>query len=178
MTGEPPSPAISLGALREEVYRTLATEGRSPSVRELARLTGLDRAVVLAGLAELARGHSLVLNGDGDAVRMAHLFSAAPMAFVVSPPDGGDDLRWWGGCAWGSFGISAALSLDVLIDTACLACSAHLRVPAGPGRPPGSELAVWIPRPAEQWWDDVVATCTAIRPFCASRPHRRLAAAH
>jgi Alkylmercury lyase len=52
---------------------------------------------------------------------MAHPFSAAPMAFVVSPADGHDDRRWWGGCAWDSFGISAALALDVLIDQELLA---------------------------------------------------------
>lgn len=101
-------------------------------------------------------------------MRMAHPFSAAPMAFVVSPADGGDDRRWWGGCAWDSFGISAALDLDVLIDTACPACTGRLRVACGPDLSPGPELAVWIPRPAAQWWDDVVATCTAIRLFCSA----------
>jgi hypothetical protein len=46
----------------------------------------------------------------GDAVRMAHPFSAAPMGFVVR---GGDRL-WWGGCAWDSFGIAAEWWEDVV----------------------------------------------------------------
>ncbi|KAK8154556.1 hypothetical protein IWX90DRAFT_489980 [Phyllosticta citrichinensis] len=35
------------------------------------------------------------------------------MAFVLTPQDGHDDHRWWGGCAWDSFSISTALRLDV-----------------------------------------------------------------
>jgi Alkylmercury lyase len=156
-----------LNALRAAVYQTLAAEGRAPSIGELARLLGADRDAVSAGLAELAGRHMVVLNAAGDAVRMAHPFSAAPMAFVLSPADGHDDRRWWGGCAWDSFGISAALALDVLIDTACPGCGSHLRVAVGPDQSPGSGLAVRIPLPAAHWWDDVVVTCISIRLFCS-----------
>lgn len=156
----------ALGTLLATVYQTLASEGRAPSPGELARRLGLDSAQVLTGLHTLAQRHALVLVRDGDAIRMAHPFSAAPMAFVVTPADGHDDRRWWGGCAWDSFGISAALKLDVLIDTACPDCGGRLQVATGPHTPPPAELAVWFPRPAAQWWDDVVATCTAIRLYC------------
>jgi Alkylmercury lyase len=155
-----------LTKLRATVYQTLADEGRAPSPGELARRLGLSPAQAQTGLRALAHRHALVLTEDGDAVRMAHPFSAAPMAFVVTPADGRDDRRWWGGCAWDSFGISAALELDVLIDTACPACGSRLQVETGPKTAPPAELAVWFPRPAAQWWDDVVGTCTAIRLFC------------
>lgn len=141
-------------------------------MRELARLSG-SPGIVEAALHELAESHALVLTADGDAIRMAHPFSAAPMAFVVTPLDGHDDRRWWGGCAWDSLGISAALHLEVLIDTACPGCGAHLRIVAGPLTPPPAEPAVWIPKPAAQWWDDVVATCSAIRLFCSSEHARK-----
>lgn len=104
---------------------------------------------------------------------MAHPFSAAPMAFVVTPADGFDDRRWWGGCAWDSFGISAALHLDVRIDTACPQCGATISYASGPETAPPSELAVRFPRPATQWWDDVVGTCTMIRMFCDHGPANR-----
>lgn len=156
----------SLQALRATVYQTLADEGRAPSPGELARRLALDPSQALAGLRTLSQQHALVLTQDGDAIRMAHPFSATPMAFVVTPADGHDDRRWWGGCAWDSFGISAALELDVLIDTACPACGTRLQVATGPHTPPPAELAVWFPRPAARWWDDVVATCTAIRLSC------------
>jgi hypothetical protein len=153
-------------ALRNLVYKTLAAEGRAPSVAELARKRGLTSALVQEMLRTLADEHALVLAPDGDAVRMAHPFSAWPMAFVVTPSDGRDDRRWWGGCAWDSFGISAALGLDVRIDTACPNCGAQLALAIGPATPPPATLAVWFPKPADQWWDDVVGTCTMIRMFC------------
>lgn len=152
--------------VRHLVYDTFASEGRPPSPAELARLTGSTREAVGRVLHDLGEAHALVLASDGDSVRMAHPFSAAPMAFVLTPLDGHDDRRWWGGCAWDSFGISAALALDVRVDTACPQCGATLGYETGPDRPPPGGLAVWFPKPARNWWDDVVATCTMIRTFC------------
>jgi hypothetical protein len=152
--------------VRGLVYETFAAEGRPPSVAELARRTGSTVAAIQRVLHDLADAHALVLTADGDAVRMAHPFSAAPMAFVVTPLNGHDNRRWWGGCAWDSFGISAALNLDVRVDTACPECGAHISLHAGPRTPPPAMLAVRFPKPAQQWWGDVVATCTMIRTFC------------
>lgn len=156
--------------VRDLVYETLAKEGRAPSIAELARKTDISDEAVRDILHTLADAHAVVLTEDGDAIRMAHPFSAAPMAFVVTPLDGYDDRRWWGGCAWDSFGISAALGLDVRIDSACPHCGTHISYHAGPDTPPPSELAVRFPKPAEQWWDNVVGTCTMIRVFC-NRDH-------
>lgn len=158
----------SLGPVRDAVYATLAAEGRAPSVEELCGLTSRGPAEVAAELDRLRDQHALVLTTAGDAVRMAHPFSAAPMGFVVMPVDGRDERRWWGGCAWDSFGISAALGLDVLVDTVCPACAEHVRIEAGPRTPPPAGTVVRIPRPAAQWWDDVVATCSSIRLFCSA----------
>ncbi|MBF6096537.1 alkylmercury lyase family protein [Nocardia cyriacigeorgica] len=97
---------------------------------------------------------------------MAHPFSAAPMAFVVTAADGRDDRRWWGGCASDSFGISAALHLDVRIDTACPDCGIAISFLSGPSTPPPTNLAVRFPHPATLWWADVVGTYTMIRMFC------------
>lgn len=152
--------------MRDLVFETFALEGRAPSVAELARRTDSSIEAVQGVLFALAEAHALVLTADGDAVRMAHPFSAAPMAFVVTPSDGHDDRRWWGGCAWDSFGISAALHLDVRVDTACPQCGSHIGFPVGPDTPPPAGPAVRFPKPAGQWWADVVGTCTMIRMFC------------
>lgn len=153
---------------RTEIYRVLAGEGRAPSFNELARLLGVERAEIDTIIAELAEAHAVVLSPDGDAIRMAHPFSAAPMAFVIIPVDGFDDRRWWGGCAWDSFGLSAAVGVDVRIDTACPHCGSALSYTAGPETAPPAELAVRFPRPADQWWPEVVHTCTHIRTFCST----------
>lgn len=156
--------------VRDLVYETFAAEGRAPSIAELARRTESTPDRVQRLLRELAEAHALVLNTDGDAVRMAHPFTSAPMAFVLTPVDGRDDRRWWGGCAWDSFGISAALNLEVRIDTTCPHCAEHHSFHAGPSTPPPEGLVVRFPRPAAEWWDDVVETCTMIRLFC-TRDH-------
>ncbi|GAA4633539.1 organomercurial lyase [Actinoallomurus vinaceus] len=156
-----------LEGLRTAVYATLAEEGRAPSAGELAVRWGRSPEETVWGLRELAVRHTIVLGAADDVIRMAHPFSASPMGFVVSPLDGRDDRNWWGGCAWDSFGISAALGVDVLIDTACPECGRRHRVTSGPERPPTPELTVHFPLPAARWWDDVVFTCSNIRMFCS-----------
>ncbi len=151
-------------AARTRIFETFAAEGRPPSPSELAEDLGTSRDEVDAALGELHDAHAVVLTESWDGVRMAHPFSAWPMGFVVR---GGDRL-WWGGCAWDSFGIVAALGQELEILTTCPGCGSALRYAASPDDPPDLPGAVVrIPRPASAWWDDVVATCTAIRAFCS-----------
>jgi len=158
-------------AVRLATYRGFAGQGRPPSVAELAAETGLAETAVRAAFRHLHDAHAIVLVPAGDAVRIAHPFSAAPMGFVVSaegrgPAGYAGDRMWWGGCAWDSFGIGAALGEPVAIRTHCPGCGRGLTVRAGPAQPPEPELVVRIPCPASRWWDDVVSTCANIRLFC------------
>ena len=150
-------------AIRDEVFSAFASEGRPPSPDELAGACGLEREQVENALRELHDKHAVVLTQAGDSIRMAHPFSAWPMGFVLR--DG--DRFWWGGCAWDSFGIMAAIGRSLEVTTTCPGCGATLRYSAPPDAP---DLVVRIPRPAREWWDDVVDTCTHIRAFC-SRDH-------
>ena len=150
--------------IRARIFELFAAEGRAPSVAELVVGLGIAPADVFAALRELHEKHALVLTEAGDAVRMAHPFSAWPMGFVLRE----DDRFWWGGCAWDSFGIMAALGRPLEVTTTCPGCGATLRYSAPPDAP--EDLVVRLPKPAAQWWDDVVDTCTHIRTFC-SREH-------
>jgi hypothetical protein len=158
--------------VRLRIYRVFADQGRAPSVAELAAGTGLPERDVRSALKALHDAHAIVLTAGGDAVRMAHPFSAAPMGFVVSA-DGeaatgyAGDRMWWGGCAWDSFGIGATLGEPVVIRTLCPGCGSAVTVRAGQDRPPEQDLVVHVSRPASRWWDDVVAACTNIRLFCS-----------
>lgn len=159
-------------AVRLAVYRAFADQGQAPSVAGLAAQTGLPEAEVRTALRQLHEAHAIVLAPAGDAVRMAHPFSAAPMGFVVTAGGPGPagypgDRMWWGGCAWDSFGIGAALGEPVDIRTLCPGCGRALELRAGRGGPPGPDLAVHVPIPARRWWDDVVGTCRSIRLFCS-----------
>src|SRR3954451_14949845 len=146
--------------IRADVFATFAAEGRPPSPTELAARLGLGAGQVDAGLRELHDKHAIVLTEAGDSIRMAHPFSAWPMNFVVR--DG--ERLWWGGCAWDSFGIMAALGRPLRVTTTCPGCGATFCYSAPPDAP--KELVVRLPRPAAEWWEDVVGTCSNIRAFC------------
>src|SRR6266540_3861106 len=94
-----------LEELRQVVYRTLVEEGRPPTADEAARRLGTGEDGVLAGWRLLHDRHLLVLDDDRTTIRMAHPFSARWMGFLVASAE----QKWWGGCAWDSFGIMAAL---------------------------------------------------------------------
>jgi hypothetical protein len=179
----PAGPALAPAEreVRLVIYRTFADLGRAPSVAELAGATARSEPVVRAALRALHDAHAIVLTPARDAVRIAHPFSAAPMGYVVAadgpgPAGYAGDRMWWGGCAWDSFGIGAALGEAVAIRTRCPGCGRELMVRAGPEQVSGpggggepeqdQDLVVHIPVPARAWWDDVVATCSNIRLFC------------
>ena len=170
--GRPPRLSPAGRAVRLAIYRTFAGQGQPPSVAGLAAQTGLPEADVRTALRQLHEAHAIVLAPAGDAVRMAHPFSAAPMGFVVTAEGPGPagypgDRMWWGGCAWDSFGIGAALGEPVEIRTLCPGCGRALELRAGRDGPPGPDLVVHVPTPARRWWDDVVGTCLNIRLFCS-----------
>lgn len=161
-TTRAPAWDADLAAARRVVFQQFATTGTPPSPRRVAIRLGTDEDEALRRLRALHDLHQLVLEPEGDAVRMAHPFSAAPMGFVLRAADG---RMWWGGCAWDSFGIVAALGEDLEITTRCPGCGRTLSLASGPSvRPP--DLVIRVPRPAAHWWDDVVATCGDIRLYC------------
>jgi hypothetical protein len=148
---------------RRLVFERLAATGAPPSPAEAATALGVTTPEILRAWDALAADHHLVLGAGGDSIRMAHPFSAAPMGFVLR--DDGDRM-WWGGCAWDSFGICAALGQELDLYTRCPGCRRSLEFRVGPGTPPPLSHVVRVPRPADDWWEDVVATCTHMRLFC------------
>src|SRR3954454_18011886 len=127
-------------------YGAFGRGGRAPSPAELAAGLGLAPSAAQAALRELHDMHALVLTRAGDGVRMAHPFSAWPMGFVLRA----GDRFWWGGCAWDSFGIVAALKERFDIVTACPSCGRDLRSAASEVDPPAEDFVVRLPRPAAE----------------------------
>ena len=153
-----------LRELRQVVYREFVEEGRPPTAAEAARRLRLGVEEVLAGWGRLHDQHALVLDADRVEVRMAHPFSARPMHFVVASAE----QKWWGGCAWDSFGIMAALGQPVLVATTCPGCGRPLALLADPQGPPPEPYVAHFLVPAARWWDDVVRTCSTIRLACTA----------
>jgi alkylmercury lyase-like protein len=153
-----------LRELRQVVYREFVEQGRPPTAAEAARRLGIGVDEVLAGWGRLHDQHVLVLDDDRVGVRMAHPFSARPMHFVVASAE----QKWWGGCAWDSFGIMAALDQEVLVATTCLGCGRPLALLTDPGAPPAEPYVTHFLVPAARWWDDVIRACSTIRLACSA----------
>ena len=127
--------------LRNRTYRRFVELGRAPAPEELG-----PRGEVLAGWRRLHASHALVL--DGDAIRMAHPFSALPTPYSVLAGE-----RWWyGNCAWDAFGICAALGVDGRIEHRDIVVEVRDR------SPDEESLVFHCLVPAAHWWDDIVYT--------------------
>ncbi len=140
--------------LRNETYGLLVRLGRAPSVLEVATAGGRTATAVVEGWRRLHEEHALVLNAQGDEIRMANPFSAVPTAYRVHAGQ-----RWWyANCAWDAFGICAALHSDGRIESSCPDCSDPIVVEVEAQQPTDSSLVFHCLVPARLWWDDIVFT--------------------
>jgi hypothetical protein len=127
--------------LRNRTYHAFVRLGRAPEPEELG-----ERDEVLAGWRRLHDANALVL--DGDAILMAHPFSAVPTAYRVLAAG----RAWFANCGWDAFGVCAALGVDGRIE------HRDLVVEVRDGRPDDESLVFQCLVPAAQWWDDIAYT--------------------
>jgi hypothetical protein len=140
--------------LRNLTYGAFVELGRAPGAAEVADRAGVPIAEVIAAWGRLHEQHAIVLDTDGETLRMANPFSAVPTPYRVNA-----DGRWWfANCAWDAFGICAALHGDGRIETACPDCREALAVEVRDGRPDDESLLFHCLVPAARWWDDIVFT--------------------
>jgi len=160
-------------ALRQLVLRSYVERASPPDLAGIARALDIDLDTARQGLQRLHDAHRLVLDAAGD-IRMAHPFSSRPMHFVVASAQ----QKWWGGCAWDSVGIGAALDTEVLIATTCPDCGRPHALRSAPDRAPESDAVAHFLVPGPHWWDDVVDTCSHIRICCDESHARRWESRH
>ena len=140
--------------LRNITYALFVELGRAPSLVEVALTSGAEIGEVAASWRRLHDEHALVLNIEGNAIRMANPFSAVPTPFRV---EAGGRL-WYGNCAWDAFGICAALDTDGGVETSCPDCGKPIALDIRDRRPSDESLFFHCLLPAARWWDDVAFT--------------------
>ncbi len=139
-------------ALRFQIYRTFAAEGRAPTPAELAAWSGSDTAAH-AALRRLHQAHAIVLDDAGE-IRMALPFSAVPTQHrVVS-----GDRSWWANCAWDSLAIPAALGIDATIEATWLDTGEPVELAVVAGELNHTDGFVHFAIAARHWWDDIGET--------------------
>ena len=136
------------------VYAHFAEAARRPAPAEIARRVGCGVPEVLAAYARLRAQRVLLLEEDGESIRMAPPFSGVPTQHVSVV--GGK--RYFANCAWDSFGIPAALGREGTVESRCEQSGEPLRLAIGRDGPPPSDWLFHCAVPAAHWWHDLVLT--------------------
>lgn len=137
-----------------EVYRSTAERGRVPTLAEVANRVGLVAADVRAAFARIAARRLLVLEPDGETIRMAPPFSGVLTQHVVE--SGG--VEYFANCAWDALAIPAALHRPGLVRSRCEQSGEPLRLDVGVDGPEPSDWLFHCEVPAAHWWSDIVYT--------------------
>lgn len=136
------------------VYRLFAASGARPSAAEVAHGLGAPVDSVLEGFARLRGQRVLVLEADGESIRMAPPFSGVPTQHQVVAAG----VSYYANCAWDALGVPAALQKPATVLSRCEQSLEPLRLEVSTAGPERSDWLFHCLVPAAQWWDDIVFT--------------------
>jgi hypothetical protein len=141
-------------AAKLAIYEHFATSGHRPSVADIAARVGADVPEVREILVRLRAQRVLVLEADGESIRMAPPFSGVPTQHRVIAAG----VSYYANCAWDAFGIPAALHRPATVHSRCEQSFEPLELPVSDQGPRASDWLFHCVVPAAQWWDDIVFT--------------------
>ena len=136
------------------IYHHFAATGRRPSAPELAGSLRMSPGEILDSFRRLQSLRVLVLDRDGESIRMAPPFSGVETQHIVDA----DGRSFYANCAWDAFGIPAAIRRPARVRSRCELSMEPLVLEIGPGGPPPSDWLFHCAVPAAHWWDDIVFT--------------------
>jgi hypothetical protein len=136
------------------VYRTTARTGVVPDIQTVATKVGAGVGEVKEAYRRLRERRVLLLEPDGEAIRMAPPFSGVPTQHVVDV----DGIAYFASCAWDALAIPAALHRPGLVRSECAESREPLRLQVGLDGPEPSTWLFHCLVPAAKWWDDLVYT--------------------
>jgi hypothetical protein len=136
------------------IYRYFAETGRRPFPEVVSSRVGSDVESVLEAYGRLRAKRMLVLEPDGESIRMASPFSGVPTQHVVTV-DGQD---YFANCAWDALGIIAALQMPGEVHSRCEQSGEPFHLHVGLDGPEPSGWLFHSLVPAAKWWDDIIFT--------------------
>jgi Alkylmercury lyase len=140
--------------VRAAVYQHFATHGQSPSVHIVSALLGCSEDDVRAAFARLREKRVLLLEPDGETIRMAPPFSGVPTQHTVTTAS----QTYFANCAWDALGIPAALHQDAIVRSSCGESGAPLRLAVSQEGPEPSSWVFHCQVPAAKWWENLIFT--------------------
>jgi hypothetical protein len=136
------------------IYGHFAAVGSRPSVDDIAARVGAAASRVREAFHRLRELRVLVLEADGESIRMAPPFSGVPTQHRVTA--GG--VTYHANCAWDALGIPAALHRPATVHSRCEQTLEPLELAVSDRGPGPSDWLFHCVVPAAQWWDDIVFT--------------------
>ena len=136
------------------IYWNTAERGQPPGIDEVAKHVGESADQVRESYGRLARNRLLVLEPDGETIRMAPPFSGVPTQHRVTSAG----VSYYANCAWDAFGIPAALNRPGEVVSRCEQSKETLRLTVGLDGPEPSDWLFHCEVPAAKWWQDIVFT--------------------
>jgi alkylmercury lyase-like protein len=142
------------GEVKLAVYSITAKTGQPPPARDLAAALGADLREIRKAYARLAQRRLLVLEKDGETIRMAPPFSGVPTQHSVRA----HGVSYFANCAWDALGIPAALHHEAEVISRCEQTHEPLVLQVDEEGPEPSDFLFHCAVPASQWWKDIVFT--------------------
>ncbi|RLP77938.1 hypothetical protein D9V32_00985 [Mycetocola tolaasinivorans] len=149
--------------VRLSIYRHFAETGRTSTPETVARRLDLPVSEAREAFDALVRDRHIAVSPEGEIV-LAHPFATQNLGFSVM----GNDVLWWGGCAWDSFAIPHLVPAEpsVLVATTCPNCDAPHAWTITRDEPPVGDQVVHFLEPMGRVWNDVIHACANQRIFC------------
>jgi hypothetical protein len=141
-------------AVKVAIYRHFAATGVRPSADDIAARVSATVAEVRESFNRLRAQRVLVLEADGESIRMAPPFSGVPTQHRVT--SGG--VSYYANCAWDALGIPAALHQPSIVHSRCEQSLEPLELAVSDRGPEASPWLFHCVVPAAKWWDDIVFT--------------------
>jgi hypothetical protein len=136
------------------IYRDFASTGKAPPVVRIAAQLARTTEEVRAAFVSLQRNRVLLLEPDGESIRMAPPFSGVPTPHRVEV---GRQV-YSANCAWDALGIAAALHREAVVHSSCGQSGVPLRLEVGLEGPEPSSWLFHCEVPAARWWVNLVFT--------------------
>ena len=136
------------------IYGHFAAVGRPPSVADVAKRVGAPVSEVRETFGRLRGRRLLVLERDGESIRMAPPFSGVPTQHRVTSAG----VSYYANCAWDALAIPAALHRPATVHSRCEQSLEPLELAVSEAGPEASDWLFHCTVPAAKWWDDIVFT--------------------
>jgi hypothetical protein len=136
------------------IYQHFAAVGSRPSVDDVATRLGVAVPRVRELLGRLRTQRVLVLEADGESIRMAPPFSGVPTQHRVTSAG----TSYFANCAWDALGIPAALRQTAVVHSRCEQSLEPLELAVGDRGPDACDWLFHSVVPAARWWEDIVFT--------------------